>query len=389
MVKTDDPGAPAEPLFACFNADGPYWDNIVRTVAYPSGLSYFRPFRYRKTWIAADLFPIVASRERHGELIGRTAFLCMSFSDAAYQGLFIPFREIEITHLDPAPDTHALFFKVGRFLDLSNNETFLSLVKHKPDQVAPDCLFFTAEVAVDSTRVPEDQEDEAWVAFIELVQRTANVLPIKDLALRSQYLRVRQPTEAGTTLKPELLYTSTNAGPSYGYGLNEGTRSEFGYLHRLPGLIGTELAAGRFHIRHATQSGNLELDKGQEEISGRYQPHFFTVTAKRPTGTYEELTLESDVDEIVAEDGTTLFPLDIAVPLKVKWHWWYRVRTRIAPLLVLFAAFVLTNLGSYYFERQDNPQLPALSGTAIIVRVIGSGLIAFVIWYTQQSLPRG
>jgi hypothetical protein len=35
-------------LFVTFYGDGPYWDNTVLLPAYPSGYSYFRPFRYRR-----------------------------------------------------------------------------------------------------------------------------------------------------------------------------------------------------------------------------------------------------------------------------------------------------------------------------------------------------
>jgi hypothetical protein len=389
MDAAGEEAVKAMSLFACFNADGPYWDNIVRTVAYPSGVSYFRPFRYRENWIQPSLLPIVTTPERHHELLGRPGYLAMSFSDPQHQRLFIPFREIRITHINPAPDSYAVFFTLGSFLDMTSVESLADRAETKPDDIEADCLFFEAGVDVGADQVGEDDEDAAWIRFLEILPGSAQNLPIKESALRSQYLRVRRPTVSGKPLVPEVLYTSTNAGPSHGYVLNEGSRSEFAYLHRLPSLIGTELAAGRYHIRHLTESGNIELDRVQEEITGRYQPHFFTVTAKKPTGTYEELVLASDVKEIVAEDDTTLLTLDVPIPMKVKWYWLHRTRTRLLPLFALVVAFVLANLGSYYYERQDNPQLPSLSGTAIVVRVVANAILAFVIWSVQQRQPKG
>jgi hypothetical protein len=245
-------------------------------------------------------------------------------------------------------------------------------------------LFFRADLqGIGDLQMTADGE-AAWVQFADMVQATEGSLPFKSEARRAEYLRVQMPTVNGREASVELLDRSTVAGPTYGIALREGERCEFSYLHRLPGLIGTELAAGRFHIKHTIETGNLELDRAQEEITGRYQPHFFTIAAKKPTATSERLVLEPDVQEIIAEDGTRLPTLDVPVPMKVKRSWRYRARTNWIWGVILAAAFVGATLATYLIERQDDPDLPELSTSALTARVVVSGLLGVVIWYLQQ-----
>ena len=39
-------------LVISFYADGPKWENLVYLPAFPSGCSYFRPFKYRDKWLS-------------------------------------------------------------------------------------------------------------------------------------------------------------------------------------------------------------------------------------------------------------------------------------------------------------------------------------------------
>ena len=43
-------------LFLCFNGDGPYWSDFVRSISYPSGFSYtVYPFRYATDLVGPSL----------------------------------------------------------------------------------------------------------------------------------------------------------------------------------------------------------------------------------------------------------------------------------------------------------------------------------------------
>jgi hypothetical protein len=101
----------------CFNGDGPFRDNLVRTVAYPTGYSYFRPFRYRDVWLSADLLEQVGDQGRRVELQQREAILAARFIASGHEWKLVPIRAVRLTHIHHVPDNHLVYFVLGRFLD--------------------------------------------------------------------------------------------------------------------------------------------------------------------------------------------------------------------------------------------------------------------------------
>jgi hypothetical protein len=71
--------------YLCFFGDGRLWDNTPLVAAYPSGFSYFRPFRYRDAWIQDELRKEIDNESQRGILVGSAATLGMRFLSADHR----------------------------------------------------------------------------------------------------------------------------------------------------------------------------------------------------------------------------------------------------------------------------------------------------------------
>ena len=61
---------------------------------------------------------------------------------------------------------------------------------------------------------------------------------------------------------------------------------------------------------------------------------------------------------------------------------------RVMPLAWAGKTFILASLATYYADRQDNPNLPPLHGSALWIRVIAGGGLGVLIWILQSRVPR-
>lgn len=374
-------------LFLSFYADGPLADNVTRIPAYPSGMSYFRPFRYRDEWIQPSLLAEVADPESRARLLNQEAVLAMRFIDDASKSTIIPVRRVIIRHIHHVPDLHSIYFSLDRFYDFREIDELddLAVTPSQDPEQLERLLFFRGDVEVPRITGGDVDEDGSWIRFTKLVS-TAR-LPISQTAKNSLFLRLQQPVTGGERIAPELLHTSFQAGPLYGFSFSEGRSYEFTYLHRFPSLIGRNTGAGAFSMKYAVDTQNLELSSSEEGITANYQPHYFETTARKPTGTSEILRLKPDREMVKAKDGTDVQLPDCPVPVKVRWNWRYRARTNWVWLVLLVAAFIATNAVSYWYEATVDPE-KSVSGGVLVARIAGAGLLGFLIWALQQRTPK-
>jgi|SRR5215216_5694610 len=103
-------------LFLCFYGDQPYWDNLVLTSAYPTGFSYFRPFRYRDVWLDEATKNNFTSQNGSSSLTNAEATLCVRFSTREEWRL-LPLRKVTITHTTFSAGTYQFYLRLGRFFD--------------------------------------------------------------------------------------------------------------------------------------------------------------------------------------------------------------------------------------------------------------------------------
>jgi hypothetical protein len=377
-------------LFLCMYADGPLWDNLVRLPAYQSGMSYFRPFRYRDKWVEQRLLEEFGSADGRKALEDQEAVLAMRFLDPKFRNLLVPIRQATVRHIHNLPDVHSVYFTLGAMFDFRQASTLEEVASSLPDNEQDpfaDVLVFWSELALPGASfVQPDAEEYAWVKYTALVAGSAT-LPVPADAKQSLFLRVLPPVRGDETIPPTLLHRSSQAGRLFGLAFDEGASYEVSYLHRLPYLIGRNTTGERFSMKYGLASTNLELNSKEEEITANYQPHYFELTARKPTGTWETLRIKPDRAVIKAQDGTPIQALDCTIPMKMKYSWKYRAKTSWIWGAVLVLAFIASSVFSYLYEATTDPE-KAVSGGVLLVRTLGSGIVGFVIWALQQRVPR-
>ena len=184
-------------LFLTFYGDGPYWDNTVVLPAYPSGYSYFRPFRYRDAWVQPALLERMA-RDPTG-FVGEVASLCMRFSTKGSESALVPIRSVTLTSVR-AEDDNFVYFKLGPFFRFERGQSLYKCSLNVPEEVdaaadgqEPDRrLFFEADLQVPAG-APEDQDAEMWGRLGELIAGEQS-LPIAEKARRALFFHFCTPS---------------------------------------------------------------------------------------------------------------------------------------------------------------------------------------------------
>ena len=363
-------------LFLCFYGDSRLWENIILSTAYPKGFSYFRPFRYRDEWIDNALLQDLKNKEKRASLIGQSAILAMRFISEEHKWLVLPIRKVNITHIDYIPDNHGIYFKLGDMVDYPVEKELNKICFEIPSEEhgikQESTLFFQSNVgATSSLKFYDSEEDEAaWIAYCNKVAKDTT-LPINEKARNSLFMRFLKPTN-GKNAKITQIHKSNRMGKIYGAKLTEGNNYELVIIHRTPVLIGSHTTLGRVTVNYESPSGHIELSRSEEDFTGNYQTHVVSITAKQPTGTWEELIIGPKEKEIIADDGRTINTLKLKIPVKVQTSLWYRFRK--TGFLVLVLALVLT-LGGIISGIGEN----GISGSLLIYQAILSAVASILI----------
>ncbi len=245
-------------------------------------------------------------------------------------------------------------------------------------------LFFETRLDFPSERFAEPvDEEEHWVRYTQALVESS--LPLKEDSRLAVFLRYQNPIHDGDSIEVGELYRAAQTGPVHGALLSEGQAYEFAYLHRTPGLVGTDVAFDRFRIEHVSLTGNLELERPDHESSGHYQPHNFQLTARAPTGRGEELILRPDRSAVGTDDGRELATFDVPIPLKVKRSFWYRAKTAWIWGFLLVTAFILVSM---WEASQQVPQGQETSWLVLLLDAAPAGGLGALLWLLQQRVAR-
>lgn len=366
-------------LFLCFFGDSRLWDNIVLSTAYPTEYSYFRPFRYRDNWMQSGLLREIENKEKREVLLVKPTILGIRFVSEQYRWMVLPIRQVQLTHIDYMPDNHAVFFKMGDMVDFRHINDLRSICFEIPieerETIKDSALFFQSDAGspTNLNYIKGDVEDAAWVAYCNLIANDTT-LPIHEEARKSLFLRFLKPanSHAAETTK---IYQSNRMGKIYGSQLSEGSNYELVLLHRAPVLIGTHTTIGRVAVNYNVPTGNIELSRSEEDFTGNYQTHIVSITAKKPTGTWEELIVGPIAEKVTADDGRTINTLKLKIPVKVKLSPWYRFRTIGIWILLLWLALTATAVVDGISEGKLSISILVVQA---IISAIASILIVFV-----------
>lgn len=329
-------------LFLCFFGDGPLWDNVVLVPAYPSGYSYFRPFRYRDAWVQPDLLSDMADQQERRTLIGSDAWLCMRFDSDEHRSKLLPMRKVKITHIDYLPDLHSVYFRLGPFYDLGTTEELQQAcveIGEEERGAIGNSLFFRSELVIPNGKlVSKDKEDGMWARFSDLIAKE-RALPFREETKRALFLRFREPSREKEVARASLIHGSWNLGNIYGSIFSEGRSYELVFFHRIPGLIQTDTSVKNCHIEYGAPTGNVELSVSEEDLTGNYQRHVLGVTALQPSGTWEELVIAPKQESAGGKDGQRVSTVRLEIPFKVKKDLRYRIK-RTWLWIMLLALFL-------------------------------------------------
>jgi hypothetical protein len=302
-----------------FYGDGPKWENLVYIPAYPSGCSYFRPFRYRDEWIE----PALLGRLRASEsaLNNSDLFVCARFrpaTDAAT--VLLPIRKAKLTRFRYSEGDHSIYFSLGQLVDLRGGKTLregaLEIPSTEQDRIGTSFFFETALTFDQALFASEENERGAWTALADRLARD-ETLPISSEVRRSVFLRIQWPVKGSKASKAKRLEHSYGEGPRFGFKIGEGGRYEFELAHRFPEFIGSDDRMPPFLLSIGKETDNLQVSPTDEEVSGNYQTHFFRVTGVSASKTAEQIILDPSTESLAIE-GKDSSPIPrLKVPVRV------------------------------------------------------------------------
>ena|GEM_PF-6585313 len=343
-------------LFLCFYGDGPYSDNTLLVPAYPSGYSYFRPFRYRDGWVQDDLMIQIMDKKKRKILIGSEAIVCMRFLAEEHKWKILPLRKATITYIDYLPDNHSVYYCAGPLYDFRSiedlNEVCLE-VGVEERNVIGESLFFFSELTIPHGKfVSEGDEDATWVRFSDLVAKE-RYLPIKEEAKRGLFLRFRKPAREHPA-PVGVIHKTWHFGEIHGSTLYEGLTYELVFFHRIPTLIGTCASVEKIPVEYKISTGNVELNRSEEEFTGNYQAYVLNITALKPSGTWEEITIAPKQESAKAQDGQIIKTVKLPIPFKVNISIRHRLKTTYIWLGILWLSlFANVVIGHLLDEKTD------------------------------------
>lgn len=332
-------------LFLCFYGDGPMWDNVTMVPGFPSGCSYLRSFRYRDSWIQNELREKMKNGQKSDKQAFGDAVLCMRFINENNSRLILPVRMVTIEKVDPMPDNQSVYFRMGPLYDFTKVKTLtdacMTIVPSEQTRIG-SALFFEAGITVPRDKFTIEREDEAWVAYADLIAKDSSV-SINPDARRSLFIRLKGFTNKEPA-KIDIINASVSTGKLWGTILGEGESYELVFYHRIPCMIDQNKSVKKSSLKYKVPSGNIELSTSEEELTGNYQKHMLNVSALKPSGTWEEIVVEPQ-DKIESQDGATIIlTTSMKIGVKVKLSQWYRFKRTYAWLALIWATLFLNVL---------------------------------------------
>jgi hypothetical protein len=369
-------------LILSFYGDGPKWENFVHLPAYPSGCSYFRPFRYRNKWVQPPLLKV--AKEERESLDGREVLLGARFQAPDLRWSILPIRLGRLTRFRYSEEDHSIYFTVGHVFNHRSRDTLADCLLEIPEQerdgIGDSFLFDTSLTVPPEDFVDEEGERDAWVALVDRLARDASVTVTEEVR-RAVFIRIQRPVKRKKAKKPRRVEKSPGEGPIFGFLLAEGNRYEFEFAHRLPALIDTDRRMSPFTLGIRGESPNLLVSPSGEEVSGNYQTHFFRVAGHIASDTAEDLVLDPEKDEVESlPEGSSPVPR-LRLPVRVRWSPLHRALTSWMWFLLMALGLLLSNL-IVFSTRGD------IAGGDVWRFTLASTVAAVAIFAAQQRQKR-
>ena len=143
-------------------------------------------------------------------------------------------------------------------------------------------------------------------------------------------------------------------------------------------MIGQNKSIKQSKLEYKISSDNLEFNRLEEDLTSNYQKHVLTLSALRPSGTYEEINIEIPED-VASEDGEVIIQVvKFQIPVKVKLSNIHRFKkTYFWLILISVTLFGNAWIGPQLSNNTD-PRLFVVSGILAVLSAVG-------VYFLQQS----
>ncbi len=198
--------------------DGPRWESGLEPLLYPTGVSFYRPFSYRREYFqpeqVADQLTDPSQRRSLLHTTWNDGFFGLRFRDAAYPDflpLFVPLRKVTVLDVE-ASDQINISFKLGPYVspmlvsadgkDHALPRLELGGLLTNPAEPKFLIVLRDSEKAITSGwNVREDFPPGMWEALEKTVSPAARPAIFNTVLLRLMRLRQRGKTEALTPIE--------------------------------------------------------------------------------------------------------------------------------------------------------------------------------------------
>jgi hypothetical protein len=365
-------------LYLCFFGDSALWDNIIQVMAYPDGYTYIRPFRYRDNWLHPEIMDDIKNPKKREALYSEKAILGMRFLTNSYEWLLLPIREITITKIEYMPDNHSVYFTLGPMVDFRKfkhiKDACVEIPDHERQGLSGKELFLKSSVPHPKTNfVSSEEEDYSWIEYADKIAKD-NTLPFNDRAKNAMFLRLSNLNDS-EDMKTGKINESKYMGKVFGLQLTEGKSYEIGIIHRIPILIGTNTTIEPINVSYESPTNNIEFNRSEETYTANYQTHTVIVTAKKPSGTSEEIIVRpAEKDD---KSKMKILTDKLLIPVKINRSFGYRLQTQYIWFLLLWLSLGLLSYLAAPIITSGDWQRPVFSA-------IASGFASFLIFYAQN-----
>jgi hypothetical protein len=362
-------------LLLSFYGDGPKWENFVYLPAYPSGCSYFRPFRYRDKWVEPGL--LAELREDWKPISEKDLVIAARFHTDPWNWALLPIRKGKLTHFRfNEGEEHYIHFSLDQMIDFRGAPDLATLMHNIPEGEEArvgDAFFFESSMEfADEGFVDAESERAAWAGLADALTNTS--LPIPPEVRKAVFMRIQWPVR-NKPLRAKVIAESEGEGPLHGFKLAEGVIYEIEFAHRFPSYIGTDNRMPTFRVDVPDADG-LVANPKDKEVSGNYETYFVRASSPTSSKLPTQLTLDPQLDSLPGTDGQSPIPR-IKLPVRVGVGIGYRFRTRWVWLGVMLVGLFLSNLIAFSSNQ-------AIARDDVVRFTVGAGIAALAIFAAQQ-----
>jgi hypothetical protein len=343
-------------LLICFNADGPYAENAVLVAGYPSGFSYFRPFRYREQWVEPEIL-------RQDETTMDQVLLAMRFRSPGLAQMILPIRKVRIISKRITGGDVYVDFQMLSMVDFRACEDLRTLLIRKP--TADNQLLFKQNDPLPTVGFCPNLNEElvSWIKYTKLI--AASDLPFPDRIKQALFLRLNIP-DTNSEIIQKL--SSRGAQDVYGIHLKEGSSQILQIYHQVPHLIGSEQALTPVSVEYRSSHPSVRFERTDEEYSGKYQDHLLQIDVGHSTKALIDVRIKPEYGS--TEKNVTLYPLQFNCQVGFSFRhrfikrWWWT--------LLLFLALLSVSFSEVFAKHLE-------TNVSIPLRVLGPAIVSLLL----------